>query len=156
MADLGAIGRQPATVRRLIPLTGALATPTGVAFSQPVVYTCRLDIADARNITLAKPRAIAMSIARYSEGRKATYLDLNTQIRGFVRNASAVGIARRVLIFDAAGHCVGKTDSSASDGSFKITVDNQGSAITLCVALPDTGDNRNAVVKWAVVPVTAT
>lgn len=155
MAALGAIGIQfQGAFKRLIPLP--VTTPIGTAFAKTAQMRRILDVADAQNITKGFPRAVVQDFWRIREGRFAQYFSDFLQVRGHVKNSAGTGIARDVVIINRQGSIVGKVRSSAVDGSFKITVDNSGTNFLLVAAIPDDGDNRQAVPMWKVIPVTPT
>lgn len=129
-----------------------LSTVTGTADLKVPQRRCIFDCADAASVAKNFPRALEYGAHLITNGRQARYFANQLQIRGTVKNSAGTGIARRVLIINREGACVGKT-VSASDGTFSVTLVNQGFDFTLCVAIPEDGDLRNAVVKWKVVPV---
>lgn len=151
MADLGAIGIRPVSIAALaVPMNVSAATGTilGISPFKRVVFDC----ADAKSVAKNFPRAVELRAGMVLNGRTALYLASQLQIRGTVKNSAGTGISRRVLIINREGACVGKTQS-AGDGTFTITLFNQSTNPVLCVAIPDDGDIRNAVVKWKVLPV---
>lgn len=155
MAALGAIGIQPqGAFKRLIPLPAT--TPLSTAEGKNSRMRRILPVADAQDITKGYVRAFIQDVWRITQGRSAQYLGDFLQVRGTVKNSAGTGIMRRVVITNGFGQCVGRVTSSAVDGTFKVLCDNNATAFVLCEALPDDADNRNAVVKWKVIPVTAT
>ena len=151
MADLGTIGIQHTSVSvRVIPLNVTAETGTARLLKNPLNRTI-FNTAEAQSTSKNYPRAFVQDIWRITQGRQAVYLKDFTEIRGTVKNSAGTGIARRVLVVNRAGQCVGTT-VSAADGTFKCLLDNQAYEVVLVVAIPDDGDNRNAVVKWKVVP----
>lgn len=158
MAALGAIGIMPqGAFKRLIPLP--VTTPLGTAEGKVTRMRCILDVADAQAgtaITGRFPVAFVQDFWRITQGRSAQYLKDFKQVRGTVKNSAGTGIARRVVITNGFGQCVGRTTSSAVDGTFKLLCDNNNDSYVLCQALPDDGDLRQAVVAWKVIPVVPT
>lgn len=152
MAALGAIGLIPTAVKRLVPLP--YTTPTGDVYARNARMRRILDVAEAQNIRTGYVRAIVQDFWRITQGRSAQYLSNFKQVRGTVKNSAGTGIARRVVITNGFGQCVGRV-TSAADGTFSILCDNNNDAVVLCQALPEDGDLRNAVVAWKVIPVTA-
>lgn len=152
MADLGAIGTKYVDEAvRLVPMS--LTAPTGAAtlLDNPlsrVIFDC----ADASSVAKNFPRAMVLDYTKIGGSMTALYPATQLQIRGTVKNSAGTGIARLVLIINREGVCVGKT-RSASDGTFSVTLVNQGFSPVLCAAIPEDADLRNAVVKWKVVPV---
>lgn len=72
-------------------------------------------------------------------------------IRGYVRNSAGTGIARTVIaVREATKEIVAQTLSSAVDGAFTL----RPSATDKChvIAIPNVGDNRNAVILADIVP----
>lgn len=154
MADLGAIGISYINVAvRVVPLDVTAATGTARLLKNPLSRAI-FDCADAKSISARNMpfRCFVQDFRRITQGRKAAYFVDWKEIRGTVTNSSDVGISRRVLALTAQGQCVGAAQS-AGDGTFTIVIDNCLDPV-IVAALPDAGDVRNAVVKWAVTPVT--
>lgn len=148
MADLGAIGiRVVSEAARSIPLD--TTAPTGNASSISPARRCIFDCADAASVQKNYPRAVEVQAALATIGRQARYLKDQLQVRGTVKDSAGTGISRRVLIINREGACVGKT-RSAGDGTFSVTLYNQGTEFVACMAIPEDADTRNAVVKWKV------
>lgn len=148
MADLGAIGfRVVDNAAREIPLTATAATglASGISPMKRAIFDC----ADAASVAKNFPRALELRASSVAIGRQARYLVNQLQVRGTVKNSAGTGISRRVLIINREGACVGKTQS-AGDGTFSVTLFNQGTEFVACVAIPEDADTRNAVVKWKV------
>lgn len=154
MAALGAIGVAYLITKRSIPVS--VATPTGEGEQHTAVHQgTSLDVADGRDIGLGFIRAVIPSWNRILDGRVATYLDEFLQLRGTVVDSDDNPLSRDVLVINRQGSCVAKLRSGV-DGTFKMLVDNSGASVLLVTALPDEGDNRNAVCKWKLIPVTPT
>ncbi len=73
-------------------------------------------------------------------------------IRGFVKNAAGVGIARLVMAIDRATGALQDTAvSSAVDGSFELLPPTTAECVV--VLIPDNADSKNAVALDRIVPV---
>lgn len=157
MADLGAVAKRllNADAKRTVTVTPTYATFTAI---RPYYVLHRLTqdgFYAARAFDGNPGLANVPSYHRYIDGRVATDIWAERQVRGTVVNSSDVGIARNVVITTGGGSLVAK-GRSTSDGFFSLRVGNAGTQPLMIQGLPDPGDNRNAAVKWRVVPVAPT
>lgn len=130
MADLGAIGTTTGKRVYLIPLDTAWARPFKTNF--PTCFTR----------------------TGYNNFRTSQYIDQWKEFRGTVKDDTGVGIARRVIAIDTRTGVLFGSTMSLADGTFKMKVPHASDALTV-IAVPNTGDQRNAVVKYRVTPVAA-
>lgn len=154
MANLGAI------VNMYLPFpTGRFLTMSVDTYNEGArwrdhIMTVIFDI-DAARPTIQNHALIPHHL-RVTDQRKATYLSDQKQVRGYCRTNLGAPIARLVVVMNGQGSVCGKGMSDPSTGYFKINLDNNQDDPVACIQITLPGDNRNAVVKWRVVPVTAT
>lgn len=112
-----------------------------------------LDTAIARSVDQAPVSCTAIyNTVEFGRDRRATYLDLDREIRGTVKDSADNPLQRTVIVMTQDGYLLGRV-RSAADGTFTIRCHNfDPTARTVCLALPDIGDQRNAAIKWGVIP----
>lgn len=153
----------------LLPQVGsALASPiyswdSGLEYAAPYEsiqfggtsdrHIIDLDGAYARTIDEAPISCTAIyNTVEFGRDRLATYLDLDREIRGTVKDSADNPLQRIVIVMTQDGYLLGRV-RSAADGTFTIRCNNfDPTARTVCLALPDIGDQRNAAIKWGVIP----
>ncbi len=114
-------------------------------------YFIELDTAWARSIRNNMPTGYSRGLCIHSRPR---YRDQWYELRGTVKDSTATGIARRVIAIDNRTGALRGMTTSAGDGTFTMKIAETLEAVTV-IAVPDSGDSRNAVVFDAVLPVAA-
>jgi hypothetical protein len=129
MADLGTIG-----------VTGGLTKK----------YVIPVDTAWARSISANPPTCFSRMAP--DSFYKPRYRDQWYELRGTVKNSSGTGIARRVIAIDNRSGVKRGEVTSAGDGTFTMKIAATLEAVTV-IAIQNAGDQRNAAIFDAVVPV---
>ena len=120
----------------------------GASYGSRSHYVIPLDTAWARPFT----RPLCIGRASADVYLRPRYRDQWRELRGTVTNSAGTGIARRVLAIDTRTGAVRGAGTSASNGAFTLRLEGTIEPVTV-IAVPADGDQRNAVVKFGVVPV---
>lgn len=127
-----------------------MANLGSIGYGQNEVYSIPQISFFARNISLNPITAYSRSPEdQYAQNY---YRDQWKHVTGTVKNASGVGISRKVLLIDSRTGALRASGRSNNSGAFTIYIPFSIEAV-LAVAVPDSGDVRNVVAFNAVLPV---